>query len=179
MSWMDEIGGLVQQYEAGQHQATPPGQVAQHYDQVSQSAPCSVIATGLADAFRSGQAGGFGQIASQLFGNSAGGQQANLLNMLLSTAGPGLATALASGNLPGLSSILGGSGGAPRQLTPEEASQVPVEEIQHLANHVNNNDPSIVDRVSEIYAEHPAVVKTLGSAALAIAMAKIAQRATA
>lgn len=174
MSWMDEIGGLVQQYAAGQHQTAPAGQVEQHYDQVSQAAPTSTMASGLADAFRSGQAGGFGQIASQLFGNSAGGQQANLLNMLLATAGPGLASVLASGNLPGLSSILGG--GAPRQLTPEEASQVPPAEIQHLANHVQNNDPSIVDRVSEIYAEHPAVVKTLGSAALAVAMAKIAQR---
>jgi hypothetical protein len=174
MSWIDEIGSLVQQYAAGQPQGAPPGQVEQHYDQVAQTAPCSTIAGGLADAFRSGEAGGFGQIASQLFGNSAGGQQANLLNTLLATAGPGLAGALSSGNLPGLSSILGG--GAPRQLTPEEASQVPPEEIQHLANHVQNNDPSIIDRVSEIYAEHPTVVKSLGSAALAIAMAKIAQR---
>jgi hypothetical protein len=179
MSWMDEIGGLVQQYEAGQHQAAPAGQVEQHYDQVAQSAPCSVIASGLADAFRSGGAGGFGQIASQLFGNSGGGQQANLLNTLLSTAGPGLEAALASGNLPGLSSILGGGGGAPRQLTPEEAAQVPQQEIQHLANHVQNNDPSIVDRVGEIYAEHPGVVKSLGSEALALAMSKISQRATA
>jgi hypothetical protein len=56
---------------------------------------------------------------------------------------------------------------------------VPAEEIQHLANHDQGQDPSIIDRVSEIYAEHPAIVKTLGSAALSVAMAKIAQRATA
>jgi hypothetical protein len=177
MSWIDEIGGLVQQYASGSQQAAPAGQVEQHYDQVAQSAPCSTIANGLADAFRSGEAGGFGQIASQLFGNSGGGQQANMLNTLLATAGPSLMGALEGGNMPGLSSILGGGG--PRQLTPEEAAQVPAEEIQHLANHAQGQDPSIIDRVSEIYAEHPAIVKTLGSAALSVAMAKIAQRATA
>jgi hypothetical protein len=178
MSWMDEIGSLVQQYEGAQQQAAPTGQVEQHYDQVAQAAPTSAIASGLADVFRSGEAGGFGQIASQLFGNSGGGQQANMLNTLLATAGPSLMGALASGNLPGLSSILG-EGGAARQLTPEEAAQVPPEEIQHLANHVQNHDPSIVDRMGEIYAEHPGVVKSLGSAALAMAMGNIAKRASA
>jgi hypothetical protein len=33
-----------------------------------------------------------------------------------------------------------------------------------------------VDQVSEFYSEHPGIVKTLGGAALAIVMARIAQK---
>ena len=174
MNLLEEVGVLLQQYSSGQNQA-PPKQVEQHYEQVAQAIPRSTVASGLADAFRSGAAGGFGQIVSQLFGNSAGDQQASVLNTLLATAGPALLNnALSSGNIPSLAAVLGG--GPPRQLSPKEAAQVPPSEVQHLANQVHSQNPSILDRVSEIYAEHPRVVKTLGSAALAIAMAKIAQR---
>ena len=38
------------------------------------------------------------------------------------------------------------------------------------------DNPSIVDTISRMYAQHPGLIKTLGSAALSIAMAKIAQR---
>ena len=42
-------------------------------------------------------------------------------------------------------------------------------------------DPTVLDKVSGVYAEHPQLVKTLGSAALAIALAGIlpADQATA
>lgn len=175
MGWMDAIGGLIKEFEGG---TAAPGQVEQHYDQMSQTTPTGMVANGLAAAMRSDQTPNFGQIAAQLFGAANGNQQASMLNTLLATAGPALLSgALSSGNLPGLSSILGGS--TPRQLTPEEASQVPAEEIEHLAKHVEHHDPSIIDRMSEVYAEHPMVVKSLGSAALTYALAHIAQRSQA
>lgn len=34
----------------------------------------------------------------------------------------------------------------------------------------------MIDQVSKFYAEHPTLVKTLGAAALTIALTKIAQR---
>jgi hypothetical protein len=37
-------------------------------------------------------------------------------------------------------------------------------------------DPSILDRVSAVYAEHPVLIKGLGAAALTIAMKKIAEQ---
>lgn len=173
MDWMNMIGGLAQQLTGGA--APQPGQMEQHYDQMSQATPTSVIASGLAAAFRSDQTPAFAQMAAQLFGGSSGTQQASMLNTLLATAGPAvLSSLLSSGKVPGLSSLLGGGG--PRELTQNEVAQVPVEEIQHLADHVEKHDPSIVDRMSELYAEHPGAVKTLGGAALAIAMAEVAKR---
>ena len=176
MDLMNMLGGVLQQYAGGA--TPPPGQVEQHYDQATQALPTSTIANALSAAFRSDQTPAFSQIAGQLFGNSGSAQQASVLNTMLASAGPAvLSRVLSSGNLPALSSILGNSSGPP-QLTPAQAAQVPPEEIQHLANHVEQHDPSIVDRVSEIYAQHPTIVKTLGGAALSVAMAKIAQHVT-
>ncbi len=170
MDWMNMVGGLVQQYASGN--VAQPGQVEQHYDQMTQSTPLSTIASGLAAAFRSDQTPPFGQLAGQLFGASGGSQQASMLNSLIASAGPALSGVLASGALPGLASILGGGN---RQVTPAQAAQVSPQEIQDLATHVEKHDPSIVDRVSEMYAQQPAIVKTLGGAAMVVALAKIAQ----
>ena len=169
MNWMDQISGLLQQYGGGQSQAS--GNVAEHFDQAAQAAPASSLADGLAAAFRSNQTPPFAQMASQLFGASSGSQQAGVLNTLLASAGPGLLSSLLSGGgVPGLASILG-SGAT--HLTPEQAAQVPVEEVQQLAEHVEKHDPSIVDQISGFYSEHPTLIKTLGGAALAIAMSKM------
>ncbi len=45
-----------------------------------------------------------------------------------------------------------------------------------MAAHAEQHDPGIVDRVGGYYAEHPKLFKTLGSAALAVALAGVANR---
>jgi hypothetical protein len=47
-------------------------------------------------------------------------------------------------------------------------------DVEALTTHAQTQDPSIIDRVSAIYAEHPVLIKSLGAAALTIAMKKIA-----
>jgi hypothetical protein len=46
--------------------------------------------------------------------------------------------------------------------------------VEALTSHAQTQDPSIIDRVSAIYAQHPVLIKSLGAAALTIAMKKIA-----
>jgi hypothetical protein len=96
-----------------------------------------------------------------------------MLTTLLSTAGPGV-LAQFTGNNPNssLASLLQ-SGQA--QVTPEQAAQVDPSEVQALAQHVEQHNPSIIDRVSEVYSEHPTLIKTLGAVALGIAVKKIAE----
>jgi hypothetical protein len=168
MSWMDEIGGLISQYAAGQ--APSPQQAEQHFDQVAQAAPTDALASSLADAFRSNQTPAFGQLASQLFNNSNPQQKAGLLNTLLQAAGP----ALLSGGAGGILGQL--MGGGQQSLSPEQAQQVPPEVVNQLATHAEQHNPSIVDSVSGFYAEHPTLVKTLGGAVLAVALGKLAER---
>ena len=59
-------------------------------------------------------------------------------------------------------------------VTPTQAASVNPGEVEALATHAQSQDPSIIDRVSAIYAEHPVLIKSLGAAALTIAMKKIA-----
>jgi hypothetical protein len=45
-----------------------------------------------------------------------------------------------------------------------------------MASHAEKADPSIVDRASAFYAEHPTLVKNLGAAALSLVLMKVAER---
>ena len=88
----------------------------------------------------------------------------------------------AGGNALGaLAGLLGGGGGdvgggqqQVRQLTEEEVSQLSPEQVQELASHIEQHDPSIMDRMGQFYAEHPTLVKSLGAGAMAIILNKVA-----
>ncbi len=171
MSWMDQISNVLQNYS--QNSApTDSGQVDAHFNQVAQAAPAADLASSLAAMFRSDQTPAFGQLVGQLFGNSNNNQRANLLNTLLASgAGAGILSQLAKS--AGLSLPTGGS--APR-ISPEDASRISPEMVQQAAAQAEKHDPSIIDRVSAIYAQHPALINTLGAAAMSMAMAHLANQ---
>jgi hypothetical protein len=162
MSFLSAVGDLLKQYSAGSATASPPANVEQHFDQVAQAVPSSTLASGLAEAFRSGQIAPFPQMAAQLFANGNGQQQAGVLNGLIAALGPEVIAKFAGGaqNSPLAALLQSGS------VTPAQAASVSPAEVEALTTHAQNQDPSIVDRVSAIYAEHPTLVKTLGAAAL-------------
>jgi hypothetical protein len=168
MGILDSVNDLLKKYSGG---AQDTANAADHFDQVAQAAPQSVMAEGLAAAFRSDQTPAFGNLVSSLFGQSSGEQKAGVLNQLLTAVGPGALTQFAGGGA--LASLLGGSG---NQITSEQAQKVSPELVQQLANHAEKTDPSIVDKASAFYAQHTTLVKTLGGAALSIALAKVAER---
>jgi hypothetical protein len=47
--------------------------------------------------------------------------------------------------------------------------------VQELAAKAEQQNPGIVDRMGDFYAEHPTLVKAIGGAALAIALGHMAQ----
>jgi hypothetical protein len=167
MGLMDEIGGLLQQYKGGSATA-PPANVEQDFRQVAQAAPQTAVSSGLSDAFRSNQTPPFGQMVSQLFQNSNGEQKAGILNQLLGAVGPGALTGSVFG---GLTSLLQGG----TSVTPDQAHQVSPEVVQQLSEHAEKQDPSVVDRASEFYAQHPTLVQGLGAGALALIMSRMSQ----
>ena len=122
--------------------------------------------------FRSSRTPPFAQLTAQMFGNANGEQKASVLNELISAAGPNLPSILSGSGLGALISNLSAGG----TITPEAAQQVPPEAVQQMAQHVEQHDPSIVDRLGSVYAEHPTLIKSLGSAVLAITLAKMANR---
>lgn len=168
---LDQLSGVLQQYTSGSGSAQPPAQVHEHFDQVAQAAPKGLIAEGLAAAFRSNETPAFGQMLGSLFSQSNGEQKAGMLNQLLATAGPGVLSQLAGGG-----ALAGLLGGGAKQITPEQAQQISPEAVQQLAAHAEKADPSIIDRASSFYAEHPTLIKTLGGAVLSVALTKVAER---
>lgn len=174
MDWINQISGLLQQYQGANAQHAPAS-VDNDFDQFAQAAPAPAIADGLSEAFRSEQTPPFGQMLGQLFNQSNGTQRASILNTLISTLGPTvMAQVLSRAGGSGLAGIL--SGGQQTQVTPEQAAEVPVEAVQQAANEAETRDPSVIDMISNVYAQHPDLIKTLGGAALTIALAKIASR---
>ena len=171
MGLFDQLSSVLQQYanSTGTGQVNP--QVNEHFDQVAQAAPSSTLADGLAAAFRSNNTPAFGQMLGSMFNQSNGEQKAGILNQLLASGGTGLLSQL-GGAGGGLAALLGGTS----QLTAQQASQVSPEVVQQLAAHAEKSDPSLIDKASAFYSQHPALIKTLGGAALTIAMAKMAQR---
>ena len=169
MSILDQVSGVLKQYTGG---STPNvANATEHFDQVAQNAPPNVIADGLSAAFRSDQTPAFGNLLGGLFSQSNGEQKAGLLNHLIASVGPGALAQLAGGGA--LASLLGGGA---KEVTPEQAQNISPDVVQALATHAEKTDPSIIDKASAFYAEHTTLVKTLGGAALSIALAKVAER---
>jgi hypothetical protein len=169
MGILDTLNDVLKNYSGGGIQNTTDA--AAHFDQAAQAVPQNMIADGLAAVFRSNQTPDFGNLVGQLFSSSTGEQKAGILNHLLASVGPGALAQLAGGGV--LEGLLGA---ASKGVTPDQAQTVSPELVQQLATHAESKDPSIVDRASDFYAQHPTLIKTLGSAALSIALAKVAER---
>src|SRR5262249_4765681 len=141
------------------------------FQQVVQAAPRDVVGHGIANMFRSDQTPPFPEMVSNLFSQSNQNQKTGLLTQLFSSVEPD-----ALSRIPGLGS-LAGLGGTTGNNTQMLASQLSPEQVQQIATHAQNQDPSIVDRVSDFYTQHPGLMKAVGSLALSIAMKHMMRRA--
>jgi hypothetical protein len=166
---MNQLGGLLGQYLEAQNQE----RADQDFDEVSRHAPRDAMAGGLAEAFRSDRTPPFPNMLGQLFGSSNSNLKASLLNTLIAAAGPQVLSAIlarhAGSAVPREINVQSG------HLSPEEADRVPPSAVEELAEEAQKRDPHIIDQVSDFFAEHPTLVKTLGSAALAVAMGYFAR----
>jgi hypothetical protein len=186
MDWLKQLGGVLDRYADGGGAPPPDAAVHEDFDRFAQAAPPEAVADGLSAAFRSDRTPPFPQMASQLFGRANGAQRANILNALLTTVGPlvlqqilarrqrgGAAAGQGGGGI--LGQILRGGGGAP-QVTPEAADQLDPADVEEIAKEAEKKDPSVIDKISHVYAQQPQLIKVLGGAALAIALGRMAQK---
>jgi len=170
MGLLDQLSKVVGK-QSGSGGQDPAENVHQGFDRVSQEAPTESMAAGLSHAFRSNETPPFGQMVSTLFRNGNPQQRTGLLTTLLSGAGPQV-----------LGSFIGRSGGlgnlatafqSGQPISESHAGQISPEEVEELAAHSERQNPSVVDHVSGFSAQHPNLVKTLGSGALSVMMSKI------
>jgi len=162
---------ILRQYAEAPH-TVDANATHDHFDQVAQAAPPEVVGQGVADAFKSNKTPAFGEMVAQLFAHSDPTQRAGVLNQLLRDLGPALTAALGGSTL---GKLLTPAGGVP-QVSPNEATQVTPEQVRDIAARAEQHDPTAADRVGSYYGQHPDLVKKLGTAALAIALAGVARR---
>jgi hypothetical protein len=171
MDWMQQLGGVLNQYASGRGDHT---QAPADFDHIAKGAPRDAIAAGLSEAFRSDQTPPFARMLSQMFGQSGGSQRAGVLNALITSLGPAVVSRiLASRNAQAAKHVESG-----QPVGPQVAEQIQPEDVEALAAEAERTDPSIIERLGHFYADQPALIKGLGGAALVVAMAKIAQAQT-
>ncbi len=163
---------ILQQY-ANRTAGPNPDIAHEHFDEVARAAPRETMGQGIGDAFRADKTPPFGEMVGQMFGQSNPQQQAGVLNQLLRSLGPGVLATLGGGLLGRMTAPA--NAGTP-QITAEQASQMTPAQVQDIATRAEQHDPGVMDKIGGFYAEHPQLVKTLGSAALAIALAGVANR---
>ena len=137
------------------------------FDEAAQQASPDELGAGVAEALRSDQTPPMGDMVSQLFGRSSSTEQAGLLNQILATLGPAVAGALGGGALgrvlrPGQT-----------EVTPEDAAKVSPRDVSDIVTQAEKERPEVVDQLGRFYAQHSGLIKTLGSTALLIALAKM------
>jgi hypothetical protein len=169
MSWFNQVSDILKQYTGSATSAASPNAQAD-FTKVAEQAPPSVVSSGLGEAFRSQSTPPFGEMVASMFGQSDGSQRAGILNHLISAAGP----AALSGGL--LSSLKGSLSESQPTVTAEQAQKITPDTVRQLAEHAQKNDPSVVDRASDFYAQHPTLVKGLGTAALALIIRHISSK---
>ena len=159
MAVLDDVKELLKQYTA---KTAPTGDVGAHFQQVAESVDSGTLAGGIADALRSDKTPPFSQLVSQLFGSGSGEQKSAMINTLLSAI-PAEQRAKLSSMIPGLTGI-------GDKITTSATKNFSVTDVEKLAKHAEQQDGTVVDKMGAIYAQHPALFKTLGAGALAIAM---------
>jgi hypothetical protein len=168
-----DLGRILDQYSGGPN-AQQSQQVERDFDDIAQNAPPEELSQGLTEAFRSDQTAPFGDMISQLFGQADTQQRTGMLNQLLSGVGPSLLASVLGGSA--LGGLLNRAGGHEVQLRPEEVEQLTPQQVRDIASQAEKENPGIIERMSGFYAQNPALVKSLGGAALAIALGKMSQR---
>ena len=165
MAMLDSLRNMLAQYTSG---TAPAHEAEAHFQQVAQTADPGTLAHGIAAAMRSDQTPPFAQMISHLFANGSADQKAGMLNALLS--------ALSPDQRAQLTALLPGAGSGAAAISGNQAAAVPAETVAAVAQKAEQHNPAIVDTMSSFYAQHPTLVKTLGTAAMMIALRKIGER---
>lgn len=143
------------------------------YDKVAGEIPQDDLSASIAHVFNSDKTPAFEQMVGGLFNQSNPEQKAGLLTQILGALGPNAAQVLGgTAGLGGLAGLLQKGG----TIDPQQAQEVSPAAVQELAQKASQANPSIIERASQFYAQHPALVKGIGAGALALLMSNLSGR---
>jgi hypothetical protein len=171
MSVEKDVSSVLQQY-AAETGVYSKEKVERDFAQVTQELPAEHVTNGLSEALRSEQTPPFDQVVGESFEQGDAVQRAGMVNQLLDGAGPSVVRSLVEGGVP--EDALKCSAQQESAITPEMAEQLHPELVQLLAREAHQENPDVIDKLSNLYVEDPALVNTLGGGTLSVVMSKIA-----
>lgn len=168
MRTLGDLGSLASELASGR---ISEYEVYELYDKTVREVSRPTLTESLSEAFRSDKTPPFEKMVTGLYRQSNPAQRAGLINQILATLGAaGAAQALPSGWMRSFPGVLRGA-----RVTPEQATQVPPEEVEVLARKAVNQSPRILEKAAGFYAQHPTLVKGIGASALALLMSLISR----
>ncbi len=163
MSFIDQIGNLLNQYATGGG-ATNQQEAHEHYDQIANAVPPDVLGSAIGPAIAS------------LGGENAQERILDSANAMNPQQRGGFVQSLLNGFLQSgvsLTPMLEKLGINPTiAQNPEEARP---EDVARLAAHAHENHIDVFHQAMSFYAQHPMLVKVLGSVAIAAIAKKLGQ----
>jgi len=158
MSFLDQIGSILNQYQSG---AMPSREEAQaHYDEIARSVPPSVLAQTIGPALESMDTEHLREKITAAAAQMTPEQRAAFLQQILA----GL------GGAGGAAAAVAKAGASP--TVAQDPSSAPPQDVGNVATYAKEHQPEIFRRATEFYAQHPTLVKVLGT----VAIASIARR---
>ncbi|MEP6800890.1 MAG: hypothetical protein ABJC07_03055 [Acidobacteriota bacterium] len=154
MAIVDQIGNILKQYQGD---ATPDREQARaHYDEIANAVPQDELAAAIGPAVGQLDTPHVERRIEQSAQEMTPTQRGSFLGTLLGGLG-------ASGaSLPGL---LGSLGASPNVAT--DPTQATPQDVARVATYAKDNQPDIFHKAMGFYAQHPTLVKILGTMAIA------------
>jgi len=165
----DEVSMLTQQLRNAGSGPVPPS-AQDRFHQLAGAMPAETLSRGLTEAFNARNTPDFGDMVARMFGQANPEQKTHIVNRLLAGMGPLANNVLSS---LGLHELVGDNAAVPPVVSTEQAAKLLPSQAQELATHAKSVNPGIVESMSNFYAQHPVLVKSLGAAALAIILSQI------
>ncbi|RJF95284.1 hypothetical protein [Noviherbaspirillum saxi] len=172
MSRENDVSALLQQY-AAETGVRSVQKVEQDFVEVAQQVTAETITHGLSEAILSDQTPPFGEMVGQSFERGDTQQRTGVLRELLDGAGPAAAQPLVDNGV--LSSTPSNDEPA-IFVDPAMVAQLQPSLVEQMADEAMQEDPSVIERMSSLYAEDPELGKTLGGVTLSVALGKMAEK---
>lgn len=172
MNRENDVSAVLQQYtaETGVHSVQ---KVEQDFVAVAQHVPAEHVTTGLAEAMHSEQTPPFEDMVGDSFERGSDELRAAMLKRLIDGASPAVVKPLIDDGL--LPRAANGSGHPAVPVDNGLVQNLDTEVVRRLAREAAQENPSVIDRMSEFFAVDPDAGRTLGGAALSVALNKIAE----
>ncbi len=172
MNRKTDVSAVLQQYaaETGVHSVQ---KVEQDFVAVAQNVPAEDVSTGLAEAMHSEQTPPFEDMVGESFERGSDELRAAMLKQLIDGVSPAVVKPLIDDGI--LPRAANGSGQPEVPVDTALAQQLNADVVRRLAREAVQDDPAVIDRMSEFFAVDPTAGRTLGGRALSVALTKIAE----